>query len=122
MNITITKTASTVVREPFLKPFGFKGGYVTEAWQTVCGLQSASGRQAVGLGTQGVLWSDSSVFAGYSESAGNAIMHLMSEYALHLARNASFETPWDLLDQLLPKVFRYGKTISGHKQLRLTFA
>lgn len=122
MNITIAKTASTIVREPFLKPFGFKGGYVTEAWQTVCGLQSASGRQAVGLGTQGVLWSDSSVFAGYSESAGNAIMHLMSEYALHLARNASFETPWDLLDQLLPKVFRYGKTISGHKQLRLTFA
>ncbi len=31
--ITITKTQSNFEREPLLRPFGFKGGYLTELWQ-----------------------------------------------------------------------------------------
>ena len=32
--ITIQSVDSNFEREPLIKPFGFKGGYITEIWQT----------------------------------------------------------------------------------------
>ena len=80
-SILISSVGSNFEREPLVRPFGFKGGYMTEIWQTVAGLQSSSGKAGVGLCTQNVLWSDAQVFAAHSESGGNALMYTMTERA-----------------------------------------
>ena len=56
--LTISAVSSNFEREPLIRPFGFKGGYMSEIWQTVAMLQGASGRRGIGLCSQGVLWSD----------------------------------------------------------------
>ena len=120
--ITIQNISANFEREPLIRPFGFKGGYMREIWQTVAGLESANGIRAVGLNSQSILWSDADVFAAHTESAGNSLMFAMTEFALQCAKGKSFETPLDLLDQLLPDVWEYGKRITGKPDLRLTFA
>lgn len=64
----------------------------------------------VGLGTQGVLWSDARVAAGHSENSGNALMYAMSERALQLIKGNSFTNPVQLLDAVLPEVLNYGRS------------
>jgi L-alanine-DL-glutamate epimerase-like enolase superfamily enzyme len=119
--ITIASVNSNFEREPLRRPFGFKGGYMSEIWQTVSLLESEAGKQGLGLCTQNVLWSDASVFSGNSEAAGNALMYAITEYAMNLARSKSFTDPDDLLNQLLPEVYAYGKAITGREDLRKTF-
>src|ERR1700694_3080087 len=67
-----------------LFPYRFKGSAVTESWQTAAWLESESGIHKIGLGNQGVLWSDAKVFGDHSESGGNALMYAMSERALEM--------------------------------------
>lgn len=122
MSITIKNTNSNFQREPLIRPFGFKGGYMSEIWQSVAGLESAGGIRSIGLNTQSVLWSDADIFTANSESAGNSLMFAMTSYALKLAKGMSFDTPFDLLDQLLAPTWEYGKAITGKKDLRQTFA
>jgi hypothetical protein len=105
-----------------LHPYHFKGSFVTELWQTIARLQSESGISKIGLGTQSVLWSDAKVFAAHSESAGNALMYALSERALQLIKGNSFTNPLELLDDLLPEVYAYGKKITDNPDLRKTFA
>jgi hypothetical protein len=83
---------------------------------------SSSGTAKLGLCTQSVLWSDASVFAAHSESAGNALMYSISERALQLCKGRSFSSPVDLLDEILEEVYAYGKTITANPDLRKTFA
>ena len=120
--IRIKRTDSNFEREPFLAPFGFKGGYLDELWQVAALMVGESGYRAVGLGAQSVLWSDASVFTGNSQSAGNSAMFLITEYALRKAKDMVFDTPMDLLDQLLPLAYEYGKRITNNNELRMTFA
>jgi len=120
--ITITAVAAKFEREALIRPFGFKGGYMSEIWQSAALLQSESGTRKIGLCTQNVLWSDAAVFAAHSESAGNALMFALSEYALGLVNGRSFVTPVDLLDSILDEVYAHGKKISGNPRLRKTFA
>lgn len=120
--IRIDRTNSNFEREPLVAPFGFKGACLTELWQGIALLESGAGHIGLGLGTQSTLWSDANVFTGYSEAAGNGVMFLMTEYALRMARGMEFDTPPELLDQLLPPVFDYGKAVSRNPDLRLTFA
>ncbi|MFC5413051.1 enolase C-terminal domain-like protein [Larkinella bovis] len=120
-NIKIRNVDSNFEREP-LNPYRFKGSAITDSWQAIALLESESGIRKIGLGTQGVLWSDSSVFAAHSESAGNALMYAMSERALQLIKGTSFTTPVELLDTVLPEVLAYGKQITGNPNLRKTFA
>ena len=122
MPVTIAAVDSNFEREPLIRPFGFKGGYMREIWQSVSGMRSDGGHTAAGLCTQSVLWSDAGVFAGYSEAAGNSLMFAMTEFALKQTRGRTFETPIELLDELLPAVYEYGKTVIGKDDLRLTFA
>ena len=75
--IKIAKTNCNFEREPLSAPFGFKGKYIDELWQTA---------------------------ALVEDLAGNSIMFLLTEYALQKAKEISFDTPMDLLDQLLPLV------------------
>jgi L-alanine-DL-glutamate epimerase-like enolase superfamily enzyme len=49
-------------------------------------------------------------------------MFALTERALQLAAGRSFDTPVDLLDGLLDEVYEYGKAITGHADLRKTFA
>ncbi len=119
--IRITRSNLNFEREPLATPFGFKGGFLTELWQTIALLTSESEQRGVGLGVQSVLWSDPRVFAASSEAGGNALMLLLTSFALRAAEGRTFETPLDLLDALLPSTFAYGKTITGRPDLRMTF-
>ncbi len=122
LKTTIQNVDSNFEREPLIRPFGFKGGYMTEIWQTMAWMQSARGTRKVGLCTQNVLWSDAKVFASHSESGGNALMYALSERALQIAKGRSFNTPVDLLEGMLDEVYEHGKRITGNPHLRKTFA
>ncbi len=119
--IKIKAVSANFEREP-LNPYRFKGSAITDSWQVAAMLQSESGIRKVGLGTQGVLWSDSKVFAAHSESAGNALMYAMTEHAVQLLKGVTFTNPVQLLEDLLPEVLAYGKKITGNPDLRKTFA
>jgi len=120
--VTIAEVNSNFEREPLIRPFGFKGGYMTEIWQSVNYLKSSSGMHKIGLCTQNVLWSDAQVFAAHSESGGNALMFALTERALQIMKGQSFSTPVQLLDNILPEVYAYGQKITSNPQLRKTFA
>jgi len=120
--IRIQKVNHNFEREGLKKPFGFKGSAMTEVWQTMAYLENDSGQYSIGMGTQNVLWSDSKVFAQHSENGGNALMYAMGERALQILAGNSFDTPIQLLDELLPEVWAYGKKITSNPDLRKTFA
>ena len=109
-------------REPLVKPFGFKGGYLSEIWQSVVRLENMNGNTGIGLGTQSVLWSDAGVFSRHTESGGNALMLAMTEFALGYLKGKSFADPITQLEELLPVVEDYGKFITQTPDLRTTFA
>ena len=108
--IKITETKLNFQREPLLAPFGFKGGYLSELWQVVASLASDS-YQGVGLGVQSVLWSDGRIFAENPEAVGNAMMFLMTAYALEKARGLTFQTPTELLEELLPQILNMARLL-----------
>ncbi len=120
--ITIQSVHSNFEREPLRKAFGFKGGYLTELWQTIAYFKGNAGDEAVGLGTQSVLWSDSAVFAANSEAGGNALMYAVLEFGLREAEGSPFETPIELLDSVYPKAHAYAQSVTEHADLRKTFA
>jgi L-alanine-DL-glutamate epimerase-like enolase superfamily enzyme len=119
--IRIRNVDSNFEREP-LTPYRFKGSVITEGWQVAAYLESESGVHKIGLGGQGVLWSDSKVFAAHSTNGGNALMFSMSERALQMMKGNSFTDPNELLDHLLPEIYAFGKKITGNEDLRKTFA
>ena len=120
--IKITEVSSNFEREPLIRPFGFKGGYMREIWQSVAFIKSESGIHKIGTCSQSILWSDSQVFASHSESGGNALMYAMTEYGLGLLKGRSFTDPVALLDEIWPEVWEYGKKICSKEDLRQTFA
>jgi L-alanine-DL-glutamate epimerase-like enolase superfamily enzyme len=120
--ITISKVSSNFEREPLIRPFGFKGGYMTEIWQSAAYMESDSGKHSIGLCSQSVLWSDAAVFASHSESGGNALMYSMTEKAMQMVNGQSFVTPPELLDMLYPEIYVFGKKITSNPSLRKTFA
>lgn len=120
-DIRIRKVSSNFEREP-LFPYRFKGGAVTESWQIAALLESDSGIRKVGLGTQGVLWSDARVAGEHSESGGNALMYAVSEYALRMIQGQTFSDPLQLLDDIFPEVYEYACRVTAHPDLRKTFA
>lgn len=120
--ITIADVACDFEREPMVRPFGFKGGYLTEEWIVSAFVRSTSGRHGIGLGTQSSLWSDAKVFAENSEAGGNAIMFAMTQRALRLLKGRSFTSPVELNDWLWPQVWEYGKKVAANDRLRATYA
>ena len=118
----IKRVSSNFEREPLIRPFGFKGGYMKEIWQSASLMESSEGIRKIGLCTHSVLWSDASVFAAHSESGGNALMYAMTDHALNLINQHEFNDPVQLLEDILPDVLDYGKKITGNPNLRMTFA
>ena len=119
--IHLEKVNCNFEREPFLRPFGFKGGYMREIWQTVAYLESSSGESGMGMGTQSVLWSDASIFSSRSESGGNALMFALTEFALRRLPGLNYTTPLELLEAILEETHEYAKKITDNPELRLTF-
>ena len=119
--ITVDSVSTTFEREPLATPYGFKGGFMTDVWQAVTRLQSASGTHSIGLGTQNVLWSDAEVFVNHSESGGNALMYAITEYAAQLLDGQSFSSPIELQENILDDVYAYGQQITRNPELRKTF-
>ena len=119
--IRVKNVDANFEREP-LFPFHFKGSVITEIWQTAAYLEGESGISKIGLGGQSILWSDPKVFASHSVSAGDTLMFAMSERALQIMKGNSFTNPLELLDDLLPEVYAYGKKITGNPDLKKTFA
>jgi len=107
--IKIEATNSNFEREPLIRPFGFKGGYMSEIWQTAAWMKSGSGTEKVGLCTQNVLWSDANVFGNFSESGGNSVMYAMTDYALNQLKGYSFTSPVKMLEDISEDVYSYGK-------------
>jgi L-alanine-DL-glutamate epimerase-like enolase superfamily enzyme len=119
--ISIKKVSSDFEIEPLIRPFGFKGGYMNEIWQSAAYVESASGNHSIGLCTQNVLWSDAAVFSGHSESGGNALMYAMTDRALQMLSGQIFSSPVEVLDQIFPELYEYGKKITSNSNLRKTF-
>jgi L-alanine-DL-glutamate epimerase-like enolase superfamily enzyme len=119
--IHVAKVALKIEKEPLLKPFGFKGGSLTELWQVVVQLTSSTNHKVVGLSTQSVLWSDEHVFSKHSEQKGNELMYNVTAFALGLLENRTFTDPIAVLDEIFEDVYRYGKEITNNTSLRKTF-
>jgi len=119
--VNIDAVSCGVEREPLFSPIGFKGGYLSELWQSVALLESSTGHAGLGLGTQSTLWSDSRVFTEKKEEIANQMMLDMTEYALNSLPGTSFDTPLEVFDRLLPLTWDYGRTITGFNDLRMTF-
>ncbi|WP_223708489.1 enolase C-terminal domain-like protein [Niabella beijingensis] len=121
MKIKIDHIASDFERQPLVRPFGFKGGYLTELWQTVSLMQTTSGSPKIGLATQSVLYGDPDVFSGHTESAGNALMYALSEKALRLIKETPFDTPVDFLLTSFPEVAKYARALTGLNKVNPNF-
>jgi L-alanine-DL-glutamate epimerase-like enolase superfamily enzyme len=119
--IRIKSVALDFEREALIRPSGFKGGYMTEYWQTVARLDGDTGRSQIGLGTQNVLWCDPAVLAKHSESAANALMLSVTDRALQMLAGESFTTPVELLDRILPELHEFAVRVTGVPALRRTF-
>ena len=120
--ITVADTGCEFEREPLLRPFGFKGGYLTNIWQSAAMIKSTGGQRGIGLCTHSTLWSDAKVFSANSEAGGNALMFAMTAYALKILKGRTFTDPVALNDELFKEVYEYGKQITGMPRLRQTFA
>ncbi|QMU28331.1 enolase C-terminal domain-like protein [Adhaeribacter radiodurans] len=119
--IQVTRTDSNFEREKLVRPFGFKGGYLTELWQTITKLETASGNSGIGLATQSVLYADADLFAAHSEAGGNALKYALTEQALQLVKQTPFSTPVELIQKIFPEAMRLGKQITGKQDLSPIF-
>jgi len=106
--------------EPFKMPLGFKGGYLSGAWQTFVCLETED-NFGIGSGTQSVLWSDAAVFSSHSEAGGNALMLGITEYAVNLLKGRDIDNPVKAQEEILEEVHAYAKKITGRDNLRKTF-
>ena len=119
--MTIRKTALFCEPEPLVRPFGFKGGAMTEIWQTAAGLVGESA-QSVGLCTQNVLWCDAKLFAQVPEFESNTMMRDTTAFALSLLNGKTFASPAEAFDSIFPAVYEYARKRCGRDDLRPTFA
>ena len=74
----IVKTDLEFVREKLKSPFGFKGRYLDELWQTVA-LVATERHTAVAPATESVLWSDGAVFGENPPAAAKRIPRVSKE-------------------------------------------
>ena len=117
----IDQVGIRVQREPFARPFGFKGAFFHEKWNAVVRLTDSDGREAIGLGGLAPLWADARVFLKHGEDESNRLMLSILEFALQQAEGQPFYDPPALLDAVLPVVHEYGERVTGVSGLSQTF-
>lgn len=118
----VEKTALAMAREPLQTPFGFKGGALSELWQTVCGVQLEDGALGVGTGVQSVLWADADTFANHTQTGGNALMLAVTEKALTCLAGMPFTDPPQTLQAIFGDVYAYARQVTESPALPQTFA
>lgn len=111
--IHVTEAGSDFEREPLVRPFGFKGNYLTELWQVAVRLQSTPGLGGTGLATQSVLYGDAELFAAHPEAGGNALLYVLTNKALELIKSTPFRTPPELLETILPPLAAAAAQLTG---------
>jgi hypothetical protein len=111
-SFTVERVDLAIEREPLSEPYGFKGGYVTEGWQSIALLESPSGHRTIGLGKQSPPWADMSVAERRTPTGGNALMLAVTERALQLVQGETFRDPIEMTDWLYPQVREYARSIS----------
>jgi len=111
-NIKIKNTDIRFIREPLIAPFGFKGKYLTELWQTVVKIESDNFVSATPC-TISVLWSDANVFAEHSPEASSALMRDVTARALDMISGESFVAPNKLINDIFPELKKYADKICG---------
>ena len=109
-NIKKKKADLRFVREPLCAPFGFKGKYLTELWQTVVYIESDNFCAAC-PGTISVLWSDANVFSDHSPEGSSSLMRDVTARALDMINGESFVSPITLINSILPELKKYADTI-----------
>jgi L-alanine-DL-glutamate epimerase-like enolase superfamily enzyme len=120
-NITIKSVGVRFEKEPLIRPFGFKGVYMNEMWMALAMLESASGIRHVGLQTQALAWSDLDVFLAHSEAEGNMLQVKTLDYAMQRIKGKTFRSPIEVQDDILTDVHKYGQSLTGRTNLRMTF-
>jgi hypothetical protein len=120
-NITIRSGESRYVREPLIRPFGFKGVYQNEFWVTAALIESSTGIRHVGKQTQCLAWSDLDVFLAHPETDGNLILIKTLDYALEMIEGQSFRNPIELQEAILDDVHKYGESVTNYNNLSKTF-
>lgn len=113
-SIKIKNTDIRFLREPLLAPFGFKGKYLTELWQTVVYIESDNFESASPT-TISVLWSDASVFVEHSPEESSALMHDVTAYALDMIKGESFVYPYELINGIIPELKKYADKICNRE-------
>lgn len=110
--IRIVKCDLEFVREPLKAPFGFKGRYLDELWQTVVKLQSEHFTVTAPC-VESVLWSDASVFGAYPPALSSALMMTVTGRALKMIEGQHFVSPDLLIDGLVPELQKYADAVCG---------
>ncbi|MBQ3599088.1 MAG: L-alanine-DL-glutamate epimerase [Clostridia bacterium] len=110
--LKIQKCSVTHVKEDLLSPFGFKGGYLTQLWQSVVKTE-CDGYTAVAPCTQSVLWSDPKVFSAFPGEKGDGIMLSVTKKACEMLEGMSFETPGEVISEILPELKKYAFSLTG---------
>lgn len=119
--VRIVQTQSAFEREKLVRPFGFKGGYLTELWQIASRMQTDSGISRIGIATQSVLYGDADLFSMHSEAEGNTLMFNLVNKSLDIVKQTPFVNPIELLDKILPSVNEEGKKLTGKNDLNINF-
>ncbi|MAF10935.1 L-alanine-DL-glutamate epimerase [Candidatus Poribacteria bacterium] len=119
--MTIADVDLEIQREPFARPFGFKGSAFHEKWNAVVRLRSEEGVEAFGVGGFAPLWSDPDVFRAHTEVGGNILMLAILERGMALARECDADSPMDTFDAILPRVEEYARVVTRNPALRRTF-
>lgn len=118
----ITSVDLDIQREPFARPFAFKGSAFHEKWNLVVRLEDDAGAIGCGIGGLAVLWSDPQVFSAHTETGGNAIMVATLERALQAALDVDWERPPDLLRAVRSEADSFARQATGRgQQLQSTF-
>lgn len=117
----IEKVSLQFDREPLIQPFGFKGGYLDELWQSFCEIHVSDGKSGRGMGVQSVLWADADTFVEHSQAGANAMMLAVTEKALGLLKGKKFTDPIALMHTIFPECHAYASMLTGNRRLPATF-
>ena len=116
----IVNTELGVIREPLRAPFGFKGGTLSELWQTAVRLTLDSGASGMGVGVQSVLWSDPVTFCACDEAGGNERMLAVTRRALELLQGQAFTDPPGMTAGLVPELLAFARRLLGRADVPQT--
>lgn len=120
MSFKIISADCAYEKEQLKTAFGFKGNALTCLWQTAVRLQTADSL-AIGTGVQSVLWSDSLVYARRGEEKGNRAMFDITRQACKMLEGAEVNTPFEVMEELIPELYAYAKGRVCSMDVRRTF-